>query len=106
MRPLPSRPLQRQRALRPHRVPQAVPLRRGRGRGQPLLRPVRLQAERADLRLLQAPGRQHPPRQAIQAGVPDVGHLHQHAAAKQVRLAPSKHGIMYLRYMRYNLIFI
>ena len=50
MRPVPPGPVQRQRSLRPHRVPQAVPLRRGRGRGQPLLRPVRLQAERAGMR--------------------------------------------------------
>ena len=50
MRPVPPGPVQRQRPLRPHRVPQAVPLRRGRGRGQPLLRPVRLQAERAGMR--------------------------------------------------------
>ena len=85
MRAVSLGPVQRQRALRPHRVPQAVPLRRGGGRGEPVLRPVRVQVERADLRLLQAPRRQHPPRQAIQAGVPGTGHLHQHAAAKQVR---------------------
>ena len=42
---LPFGLVQRQRALRTHRVPQAVPLRRGRGRGQPLLRPVCLQAQ-------------------------------------------------------------
>ena len=58
MRAVPPGPVQRLCVLRAHALPQAVPLRRDRGGGQPLLRPVRLQAQRADLRLLQAAGRQ------------------------------------------------
>ena len=44
---VPPGPVQRLRLLRAQRVQEAVPLRRGGGRGQPLLRPVRLQAQRS-----------------------------------------------------------
>jgi hypothetical protein len=47
VRAVPAGPVQRLRLLRPQRLQEAVPLRRGGGRGQPLLRSVRLQAQRS-----------------------------------------------------------